>query len=226
MTNLIIGYGEIGKGIHNVVGGDYIDRLEGKYEEKHYDIIHICIPYSNYFNSTVKGYIKRFTPKITIVHSTVPVGTCKKLGVVHSPVRGVHPHLEEGIRTFVKYFGGEQAREAAKYFETFGIKTKTTKSSNDTEALKLWSTTQYGAMILLNKEIFNWCKKHKVDFDLVYTDANQTYNEGYIKLGRPEVVRPVLKYTEGKIGGHCVANNTKLFNSKTTKDINKYQAKH
>ena len=30
-------------------------------------------------------------------------------------------------------------------------------------------------------------------------------------LGRPEVVRPVLNYVPGPIGGHCVVSNAMLF---------------
>ena len=38
---------------------------------------------------------------------------------------------------------------------------------------------------------------------------NQTYNEGYSKLNKRNVVRPVL-YPTTKIGGHCVVPNAKI----------------
>lgn len=211
MKSLIIGYGEIGQGLHKVVGGDYID-IDGRssYTHDDYDVMHICFPYSKSFISDVEMYMDCFTPKLVIVHSTTPMGTCDKLGVVHSPVRGVHPNIDIGIKTFVKYLGGQDAHLAAKYFKGFGVKTKITKLARTTEALKLWDTTQYGMMILLNKNIKKFCTRHGVDFDLVYTDANKTYNEGYRKLGRDEVVRPYLKYVKGKIGGHCVVPNARL----------------
>jgi UDP-N-acetyl-D-mannosaminuronate dehydrogenase len=132
------------------------------------------------------------------------------LGIVHSPIRGVHPNLAKGIKTFVKYFGGKDAKKAASIFSRLGIKTKVFKEAKTTEALKLWDTTQYGRLIMLEKEIHEWCKENKVDFKAVYTEANKDYNEGYTKLGRPEVVRPYLKHVEGPIGGHCVTPNAKL----------------
>jgi hypothetical protein len=37
--------------------------------------------------------------------------------VVHSPVRGVHPYLYEGIKTFVKYIGADN-KEAGNMADT------------------------------------------------------------------------------------------------------------
>ena len=222
MKSLIIGAGEVGKGLHKVIGGKIMDKEPVKGE---FDIIHICFPYSKNFSLEVTKYQLMFKPKFTVIHSTVPIGTSKKLKAIHSPIRGVHPYLAKGIKTFVKYVGGTGAEIIGKFFKDKGMKVRIVADSDTTEALKLWDTTQYGAMILLNKEIFNWCKENKVDFDIIYTEANKTYNEGYVKLGRPEVVRPHLKYTDGKIGGHCVYQNTLLFNGETPKRIRKYQSK-
>ncbi len=87
------------------------------------------------------------------------------------------------------------------------------------EALKLWDTTQYGWMIVLNKEIKKWCDENGLDFEVIYTEANKSYNEGYQKLGRPEVMRPYLKYMSGKVGGHCIVPNCRLLNSEIAKFI-------
>lgn len=220
MTHLIVGYGEVGKAIHKVLGkADWLDLDKGNARDQGYDVLHISIPYSKHFQQNVKELKNRYNPKLVIVHSTVPIGTCKKLGAVHSPIRGVHPNLAKGIKTFVKFFGGAQAKEASLIFKKLGIKTHCTPNSNNTEAMKLWDTSQYGAMILLNKEIYNFCKQYQLDFNVVYTEANKTYNEGYTKLGRKEVVRPYLKYIPGKIGGHCVIQNSHLFNSHTSKKL-------
>lgn len=213
-TSLIVGFGEIGRGLYKIVGGDYFDIMgEDKMSHEKYDVLHICFPYSDRFAIEVEMYCDLWEPKLVIVHSTVPVGTCDSLGVVHSPVRGVHPHIDKGIKTFVKYVGGKNAKQAAEYLGKFGVKTYICKHAKETEALKLWDTTQYGIMILLNKEIHNWCENNGIDFGVVYTHANMTYNAGYTKLGRHEVVRPYLKYMKGKIGGHCVVPNSKLLKS-------------
>ncbi len=210
--SLVVGYGEVGKAIHKIVGGQYTSLTKSTWDGQEIDVVHICIPYSSTFNYDVKFY-SDFSD-LTIVHSSVPVGTCDKLGVVHSPIRGVHPHLEKGIRTFVKYFGGKDAKKAAKIFKDLGIKTKVYKDAKTTEAGKLWDTTAYGRIIMLEKEIHAWCKKNDIDFTAVYTDFTKTYNEGYTQLGMTHVVRPVLKHVEGPIGGHCVTSNAKLLKVK------------
>jgi UDP-N-acetyl-D-mannosaminuronate dehydrogenase len=213
MVHVIWGYGEVGKAVHKVIGKAlWNNKQEGTWNGEMGDVAHVCFPYSNEFKDHVR-FIKNGFP-LVIVHSSVPVGTCDKLGVVHSPIRGVHPNLEQGIRTFTKYFGGKDARKAAKIFSDLGLKTKVYKDAKTTEALKLWDTTQYGRLIMLEKEIYAWCKKHKVDFDAIYTEANQSYNKGYTKLGMAHVVRPWLKHMEGPIGGHCVLPNVKLLGVK------------
>lgn len=213
MVPLIIGHGEVGSALHKVLGkAMYVDGHSETWDGNRVDVCHICIPYTDDFNKTIFTYAG--ICDLMIVHSSVPVGTCDPLGVVHSPIRGVHPNLAGGIRTFVKYFGGKNAEKAARIFRRLGIKTRVFKEARTTEALKLWDTTQYGKLIMLEKEIYKWCKDHDIDFDTIYTQANKDYNEGYRKLGRPEVVRPYLKHIEGPIGGHCVLPNAKLLGIK------------
>lgn len=210
MVHLIVGYGEVGRSLHKVIGrAVWEDKiLGGTWIDQKVDVAHICIPYNKDFDETVRHY--KFYSKLVIVHSTVPIGVCDKLGVVHSPIRGMHPNLTRGIKTFVKYFGGKNADKAARVFRELGVKTKTYKQAKTTEALKLWDTTQYGRLILLEKEIHDWCKKNKIDFNAIYTKANRDYNIGYVKLGRPDVVRPWLTHIEGPIGGHCILPNAEL----------------
>lgn len=209
MVHLIIGYGEVGQGLHKVIPQAFWkDRHGGTWEGSKVDVVHICIPYSETFKDQVKEF--KSVGKLVIVHSTVPVGTCDEIGVIHSPIRGMHPDMESGIRTFVKYFGGEKAEEAAVIFRDLGIKTRSYPKARITEALKLWDTTQYGILIMLEKEIHQWCKDNDVPFEVVYQQANIDYNDGYLRLGRPDVVRPFLKHVEGPIGGHCIIPNSKL----------------
>ena len=215
MKHLIVGYGEVGKSLHKVIGEAYIyDLKKTTWAFELIDVIHICIPYSKSFEKEIEFYKSSVEKPLIIVHSTVPLGTCDKLGVVHSPIFGVHPHLAKGIKEFVKYFGGKDAKKASLIFKKLGLKTKVYKEARTTEALKLWCTTQYGRQIMLEKEIYAWCQKNKVDFNAVYTNHNKEYNRGYIKLGRPEVVRPWLKHVDGPIGGHCVLPNAKLLGIK------------
>lgn len=224
----ILGYGEVGKAIAKFYKTPKIKDLKRDDNLLGVEVLHICLPWSDKFISISEKEIKRINPKISIIHSTVALGTTKKLAkkfkgmVVHSPIRGVHPYLHKGVKTFVKYIGADSKKAgetAKKYFKALGIKTKVFDCSSTSEALKLWDTTQYGWMIILNKEIKKWCDKNKIDFEDIYTEANKTYAEGYKKLGRPEVLRPYLKNMPGKIGGHCVLQNCKILKSDISKII-------
>ena len=146
-------------------------------------------------------------------------GTTKKLSkkfkgiVVHSPVRGLHPKLFEGIKTFVKYIGADNkkaGRLAKKHLEGLGLKTKLFFPSLTTELGKILDTTYYGLIIAWHGEMKKICDEVGVDFEKAATDFNKTYNEGYKKLGMPNVTRPVLYPPKNGIGGHCILPNAKI----------------
>lgn len=210
--HLVIGMGEIGASLAEVLQCDGIDKNDNVPKV---DIIHICFPYSNQFVEVVQKYKNDTEARLIVIHSTVPVGTTSKCGedAVHSPMRGKHPKLAAGIKAFVKFFGGQRAEEAAVHFSTLGVETVVTAKSENTEAMKLWDTEIYREAILLNKRIHQYCEEYGLDFDIVYTLANKTYNDGYTKLGHPEFTKYVLKYVEGPIGGHCLEPNHKLLDN-------------
>lgn len=212
-NHLVVGLGEIGYALQNILKSDWVDIKDGDFTIRSYEFMHICIPYSSKFDDLVLQYQKIFTPRYTVIHSTVPVGTSRRLGALHSPVRGIHPNIEKGLRTFEKYVGGYGSGVVAGELIFKGIPAIAIENQEDAEASKLWDTTQYGVMILLNRYIKRWCDKMGVNFELVYTRYNTTYNQGYVKLGRSDVVRPYLKYMGGRVGGHCVTENAKLFSS-------------
>lgn len=225
-TNLVIGLGQIGTAIQKILGADGHDIYKHAPQPKsEYDVLHICIPYTQSFDSFVEVYKNTFKPKLVIIHSTVPIGTSKRLNAVHSPCRGIHPNLEQGIRTFTKFFGGKDAEVASEIFSQLGIPVQVTKDSDTTEALKLWDTTIYGWNIILEKEIHKFCKEKGLDFNVVYTQANTTYNEGYEKLGKPEYKKYILKHYNEKIGGHCVIPNLDLLDSFVSGVIKDYDAR-
>ncbi len=211
----IIGYGEIGKAVSKFYENPKIKDLDRDDNLTGVNVLHICIPWSDKFVNIVKAEIKKINPRITIIHSTVVPGTVKKIGgmVVHSPVRGVHPKLYEGIKTFVKYVGSDDKKAgelAKKHLTSLGIKVEVFYPSVTTELGKVLDTTYYGVIIAWHKEMKKICNKYKVDFDQVVTEFNKTYNEGYTKLGKKNVVRPVLFVDDKPIGGHCVVPNTKI----------------
>jgi len=217
MTSLIIGVGEIGTALYNILSKVYkVDAIdEGEWEDITYDIIHICFPYSKRFEREVKKYQKKYKPKYTVIHSTVPVGTSRKLNAIHSPIIGIHPYLEESIKTFTKYLGGQQASKVANYFRKAGIKIYLVDKSETSELMKILSTTFYGVCIEYTKEVKRLCDKYKVPFE-IWTIWTQSYNEGYSKLGYSEYTRPNLVPIMEKIGSHCILPNCDLLKSRFT----------
>ena len=231
-SHLVLGVGQIGTALMKVLKPNYSvygydrkdqeDPLSSLAEGAVFDVLHVTFPYSDNFVSEVKRYQKIFgnAHTLVIIHSTVKEGTTEQIdNAVHSPVRGIHPDLEGGIRTFVKFFGGMRSEEAADYFRALGLVCKTTQGPRNTEAMKLWDTTIYGVNIALEKRIWDYCEAHKLDFDIVYTLSCQSYNIGYEKLGHPEYKKYILTHIPGKIGGHCVIQNLSLLDDKEITDF-------
>jgi UDP-N-acetyl-D-mannosaminuronate dehydrogenase len=225
----ILGYGEIGSSIEKCYLGKgfkiVIKDLNRDDGFDNIDVLNVCIPFidKESFAEVVCENVQRFNPKLTIIHSTVVPETTKFINdrlpnnyIVHSPVRGVHPNLLAGLKTFVKYIGSD-CNKASKicenHYQELGIKHETFKSSVNTELAKILSTTYYGVCIAFHAEMNKLCEKFDADFEEVCTKWNETYNEGYIKLGMANVVRPVLYPPGDKIGGHCVVPNAELVNS-------------
>lgn len=236
MKTLIVGYGEIGQALNKVLSPyyevwaydlNYIKPVKKGYnlsplsdgttvidrELTDCEIMHVCIPYTENFIDEVKKYQEKYKPKYIIVHSSVKPGTCETLGAIHSPVRGKHPNLEEGIRIFPKFLGGPRASEVADYFRRAGLKVILDDWQQNTEAGKLFDTEYYKVCIEFTKRVKEACDKNGWNFHLVYTLFNQTYNEGYKKLDMEEVCRPVLQPIMTEIGGHCLVPNSKLIKS-------------
>jgi len=248
----ILGYGETGHAIARFYKKPHLRKrfsrqakikdLKREDELKGVDVLHICIPWSNNFIKIAKKEIKEIKPKLTIIHSTVAPGTTKKIIsalpkelkiIVHSPIRGMHPNLFKGIKVFVKYIGADNKKAgelAKKHLESLGIRTKLFQPSTTTEIGKLLDTSYYGLCIAWHGEMKKICDRIKVNFEKAVTDFNKTYNEGYKKLGKKNVIRPVLYPPKGSISGHCVIENAmilnKYFDNKALDLILKYANKN
>lgn len=220
MRTLIIGGGEIGKSLLDVLDKQYECCVIDKGDEAHldYEIMHVCFPYSENFVEQVIQYQQLYHPKYTVIHSTVPVGTSNIVGAVHSPCVGIHPHLGESLTTFKKFLGGPDASNVAQYFRRAGIKVYITDKSMTTELMKICSTSFYGLCIEWIKEVKRLCKEDDIPFEAwsLWTD---NYNKGYNKLGYPEYIRPNLVPIMTEIGGHCVIPNLQLLDSPFAKFI-------
>lgn len=218
----ILGAGQIGRSIFEVyqekqpqdkimVRDLYINDLE-----EGLDVLHVALPGDlENFVDLVKENQSAYHPGVTIIHSTVPVGTTKQIpGAVHAPVRGVHPNLKEGILTFVMYIGANdpKARDLAEQILTrLDIPISRMDNSDATELAKMASTTYYGVCIAYHAYMKKLCDQVGVSFVSVINDWNSTYNAGYTRLGKQNVVRPVLyPPPDDIIGGHCVVENAEL----------------
>ena len=136
----ILGYGVIGRSIEEVYlmapQQEYdiqITDLDRKGDFTDLSVLNICIPFKSedQFVNAVNPILSRYSPELTIIHSTIAPGITQLLSdvtgklIVHSPVRGVHPHLYEGIKTFVKFIGSDdkQASDlASSHFSNLGIR--------------------------------------------------------------------------------------------------------
>lgn len=222
---LVVGHGEIGLALStleteagNRVSIKDLRGDEGLREDQTYDVVHLCIPFtdSKSFLASVDKALAEMQIGVIIIHSTVKVGTTREIGnrlnipTVHSFCRGTHPDLLRSFKVFEKPVGGSDhdgCRKAASHLGSLGIPTRWVSSPEASELAKLLDTTYYGYNIIFAKMAAGECEKHRLDFNEVYTWPNASYNEGYSTLGRPEVMRPVLTPTKGKIGGHCVMEN-------------------
>ena len=83
-------------------------------------------------------------------------------------------------------------------------------NSETTELAKVLSTTYYGVIIAWHGEMKKICDKYNVNFEKSVTLWNETYNRGYLTLGKENVIRPVLYPPPPSIGGHCVVPNAKI----------------
>jgi len=228
----LLGHGEIGKAVRTV----YTVRAQLLGTEPNFcflikdldrddgltglDVLHVVIPFSDNFVSIVEKEIIDSAAKMTIIHSTVAVGTTSKIQdfllgseIVHSPCRGVHPKLYEGLMTFPKFVGGRHAsavHSAVEHMRSLGINAVECKNAETTELAKLLDTAYYGVCIAFHGEAARACEKFGADFHDVMTAFNSSYNDGYKKLGRTDVVRPVLTPPGSEIGGHCVVQNAEL----------------
>lgn len=209
---VVVGLGEVGRPLfelasrhHQVIG---VDIEPPKQRVENVDVLHICFPFEiKNFIGEVARYIALFSPGLTIINSTVGVGTtaavAKLIGtpVVNSPVRGKHVRMLEELQHYTKFVGSsdpDAAQRAASHFESMGLKTRILPAAEATELAKLTETTYFGLMIAWAQEVERYCDRLQVN----YADVASFYDE--IKFFPP------VKYFPGVIGGHCVMPNIEI----------------
>jgi len=211
-TVVVVGLGEVGRPLlelasarHKAVGLDVAPPTE---RVERVDVMHVCYPFEikDFVGETAR-YIERFAPGVTIVNSTVGVGTTRAIAertgtaVVHSPVRGKHVRMRDELLNYTKFIGAidlASGKHAAEHFESMGIRTRVLSSPEATELAKLTETTYFGLMIAWAQEVERYCDRLGQDYEEVVA----FYEE--VKFFPP------VKYFPGVIGGHCVMPNIEI----------------
>lgn len=225
-AHLVIGMGQIGRAIYAVLKDTFeVYGVETNNRAKlpNVGVLHICIPYSEDFIAVVKGYISKYKPEVTIVYSTVPIRTCETIGpeIVHSPVEGRHPALEDSIRRMPRWVGAHHPtpREtAARIWTMCGVLPKEVGSSMTTEFLKLMSTAKYGINLAFADYQAKVAESMALPWSVV-KEFDEDYNMLYRQLGMPQFQRYILDPPHGVIGGHCIVPNAKLLNEQFPSEL-------
>jgi len=185
------------------------------------DVMHICIPVpnKNKFAEIATALIQKYKPKLTIINSTVPIGTTVELHkqcdglIAHSPCRGVHKnkeYMEKEFHRWTEYVGGatpDAGVEAQEHFAAAGLKTKMLSNCTEKEFAKLFETTYRTWMIVFFQKMARLARKYasinsdiKIDFEETVDfieDTHRLRNDRLVMF--PDV-----------IGGHCLLPNSKL----------------
>lgn len=212
-TIAVAGLGEVGKPLAALLSESYevmaFDVDHPPLETlRPIEVLHLCYPFEiPDFLGTSAHYIAGLEPSVTVINSTVAVGTTRRLAelsnrpVVHSPVRGKHSRMFEELSNYVKFIGAldlESGTMAADHFEGAGLKTSVHTPPETTELAKLTETTYFGLMIAWAQEVERFADEAGVDYDAVVSF--------YEEIG----FFPPVKYFPGVIGGHCVMPNIEI----------------
>lgn len=218
---VVVGLGEVGRPLfelasrhHQTFGIDVEPTTE---KVNHVDILHICIPFGikDFIGESVR-YIEKYQPELTIIDSTVAVGTTRAIAeragvaVVNSPVRGKHVKMLADMLHYTKFVGAMDhaaGERAAKHFESLGMKTRILSSPEATELAKLTETTYFGVIIAWAQEVERYCDQ----FGPSYDEVVSFYEEiNYL---------PRVKFFPGVIGGHCVMPNIEILTRLVNSDL-------
>src|SRR5437763_12938231 len=209
---VVVGLGEVGRPLfeiasrhHQTIGVD-IEPVVKKFQE--IDVMHICFPFQikDFVGETTRR-IEHFKPALTIIDSTVAVGTTRAVAersgaaVVNSPVRGKHIRMVEDLFHYTKFVGAidpAAGERAAGHFQSLGMKTRILSSPEATELAKLTETTYFGLLIACAQEVVRYCDQLGLNYDEVVS----MYGES--------TFLPPVKYFPGIIGGHCVMPNIEI----------------
>jgi UDP-N-acetyl-D-mannosaminuronate dehydrogenase len=209
---VVVGLGEVGRPLLELLSKHYkttgVDIVPPEGPLREVDVLHICYPFEikDFVGETAR-YIGLFKPALTVINSTIAIGTTRAVAqrtgaaLAHSPVRGKHVRMLQELSNYTKFIGPidpASGRHAAEHFEGAGLKTRILSAPEATEVAKLTETTYFGLLIAWAQEVERYCDQ-----------AGQAYEE--IAAFYEEIkFFPNAKYFPGAIGGHCVMPNIEL----------------
>ena len=209
---IVAGLGEVGRPLLELLATHYrtvgVDIKPPAEPVGEVDVLHICYPFEiKDFIGETAHYIDKYKPRLTVINSTVAVGTTRAVAgrtgaaVANSPVRGKHVRMLQEMRSYTKFVAAidpADAAYAAEHFKAAGLKTKVLAAPEATELAKLTETTYFGLMIAWAQEIERYCDR-----------TDQSYDE-IVSIYDEIPFFPTTKYFPGVIGGHCVMPNIKI----------------
>jgi UDP-glucose 6-dehydrogenase len=209
---LVVGVGEVGGALAKVLESKHrvaLLDLKPVPIEDEVEVMHICFPFTSpsQFESAARGYIRRFSPQLTIINSTVLPGTTRNLtkatgaAIVYSPVRGKHVSMTSQLLHYAKFVSAvdkSAAQRARDHFAAAGMKTRPIAAPETLELAKLAETSYFGVIIAFAQELNRYAEAVGAD----YEEATAFFEEVEFL--------PRTKYYPGFIGGHCVIPNINL----------------
>ena len=232
--DLVIGLGEIGLPIFKLFSKNIIiegidknpklNRTSPSLEKYKVSIMHICIPFTKSFLTEVKKLVKKFSPRLIVIHSTISPHTTEKLQntleipVIYSATRGVHKRMLRDLKRYVKFYSiyddAPNSKWASKTFQNRLKKSniKYQKMSNPLTlelAKIICDTSYYGGLINYAQISKIITEKENVDYDEMWKFSDEIHK---ILKNRP-------KMFPGFIGGHCVIPNLELINDNSLNQI-------
>lgn len=220
-TVVVIGLGEVGRPLFEIVSPHHktvgVDITPPPSDVGTVDIMHVCFPFQikDFIGETLR-YMELFRPRLTVINSTVAVGTTREVAnrsgaaVVNSPVRGKHVRMVQDMAKYAKFIGAlnpSDGQKAAEHFESVKLSTRVLSSPEATELAKLTETTYFGLMIAWAQELERYCDRVGTSYD----EITSFYDE--IKFFPP------VKYFPGVIGGHCVLPNIEILRKLAPSDL-------
>ena len=211
---IVAGLGEVGRPLLEILGRAYecegIDVAPVNIDRQ-CSVLHVCYPYQmpDFVNTTVR-YVEKYQPDLTIINSTLAIGTTGKVAarvktpVVYSPVRGKHIKMVQDMLYYRKFVGGfdeQSTRDAANHFAGAGFQVANFPTPEIGELSKLIETTWLGVLI-------GWAQ----DVERMAAECGGSYEE--VNAFIQEINFLPSHVIPGRIDVHCVMPNIAVLRSR------------